>query len=91
MPNTQSATKALRQSGRRRTINRHHRDAMRMHEKKFRASVAARNNGDMRALLPRVYQVIDKAAKRGVIKWQAADRKKSRLARLLRTLQSTAA
>ena len=42
-----------------------------------------KNKSDAAKLLPKVYKAIDKAAKRGIIKKNAAARKKSRLTRLI--------
>lgn len=42
--------------------------------------VEAGNVEEAQKMLPKAYQVIDKAAKRGVIKDNTASRKKSRLA-----------
>jgi len=56
---------------------------MRAAIKNVRALVLEKKHDEARALLPRVYKTIDKAKKRGVIKKNAASRKKSRLTKLL--------
>ena len=51
--------------------------------KQTRKLVLAQQQKEALQLLPRLYQAIDKAAKRGIIKKNAAARKKSRLTKLL--------
>lgn len=72
----QSAKKAIRSSARKRGYNLARAKTMREKIKEFRKAPAAN-------LIPALYQAIDKAAKRGVIKPNTAARKKSRLAVLL--------
>ena len=77
MPITKSAQKALRQSERRRKLNLRNKEAMKSaikETKKLKTPEA----------LSVAYKAIDKAVKRGVIKKTAANRKKSRLAKLLK-------
>ncbi|MCA9389801.1 30S ribosomal protein S20 [candidate division WWE3 bacterium] len=76
MPNTASATKALRQSKRRKIINNRIRTAYRTAVKKMRLEPTLEN---MKAAA----STLDKAAKRGVIKQGKADRLKSRLSILI--------
>lgn len=52
--------------------------------KDFKKLIAAKQSAEAKKLIPNVYQAIDKAAKRGVIKPNAAARKKSRLVALLK-------
>lgn len=52
--------------------------------KEVRKLAAGGKKAEARALLPKAAQAIDKAAKRGVIKANAAARKKSRLSALLK-------
>ena len=47
--------------------------------KKMRKLISEGNTKDAEGLLPEAYKAIDKAAKRGLIKDNTADRKKSRL------------
>jgi len=51
--------------------------------KKINKLVAAGSKEEAKKLISTAYQAIDKAAKRGVIKKNAAARKKSRLMKLL--------
>lgn len=81
MPITSSAKKALRQSFRKREFN-----LKRLNEMKAAVKIVKKskqNGGADVAALSVAYKAIDKAAKRGVIKKGAADRKKSRLAKFL--------
>jgi len=79
MPIIKSAKKALRASLRKRVYNDRRRRAMRKGIKEIKKLVAQKNKGEAIKLLPNAYKSIDKAAKRGVIKKNAAARKKSRL------------
>lgn len=51
--------------------------------KEFRKEIAAKSLEKAKGLLPKVYQAVDKAAKKGVIKKNTAGRYKSRLTQLL--------
>ncbi len=51
--------------------------------KKFRQAVSDKNFDQAKALLPRVYQSLDKAAKTNVIRKNKASRLKSRLTKSL--------
>ncbi len=77
MPIIKSAKKALRSSKRKRAQNDKRREAMR------EAIRAVKKVNDAQALAA-AYQAIDKAAGRGVIKKNAAARKKSRLVAALK-------
>ncbi len=76
MPIIKSAKKALRSSKRKRVQNDLRRDAMREAIRNTKKATGV----DTKAALSLAYQAIDKAAKRGIIKKNAAARKKSRLA-----------
>ena len=79
MPNLQNAKKALRVSDRKRVMNDKRRRAVKETVKAAKTLVIK----DVKAVgaeLAKAYQAIDKAAKRGIIKPNAASRKKSRLA-----------
>ncbi len=49
--------------------------------KKFQALVSAKNIAEAKAFLSKVYSKLDKAAKKGIIPRNRANRKKSRLTR----------
>ncbi len=79
MPITKGAEKALRQSKRKQVFNVRRKNAMKDVVKGVEKAVAAGDVKKAQELLPKAYQAIDKAAKRGVIKDNTAARKKSRL------------
>lgn len=87
MPITKSAKKAIRVSLRKRAINDRRKKAMKDTIKKFEKA-ARENKGENKdkaaQMLSGVFQVIDKAAKGGIIKKNNASRKKSRLSKLLK-------
>ena len=88
MPITKGAEKAHRSSLRKRVYNLRRTRTMLDVVKKLRKHVAAGEVKEAEAMLPEVYQAIDKAAKRGVIKGNTADRKKSRLVAAIKKLKS---
>lgn len=81
---TKSAKKAIRVSARKRVFNLRRKKAFSDNVKQFKKLVTAKKIKEAEQLLPKAYQAIDKAAKRGVIKANNAARKKSRLVALLR-------
>lgn len=84
MPIIKSAKKALRQAERRRKGNLAKKDAVREVVGKIKKLVASEKHAEALALLPIAYKALDKAAKTHVIHKNAAGRKKSRLAKLVR-------
>ena len=83
MPNTKSATKALRQSQKRRARNLGKKTAYKSAVKEFKNLLAAGNIDGAKKLLPLVYKKLDKAAKTNVIEKNKASRLKSKTSRLL--------
>jgi small subunit ribosomal protein S20 len=83
MANTKSAKKAARQAERRRQRNRPVRTRVRTASKAVVLAVQAGDLDKAAAALRTAQSVLDRAAKRGVIHWRAAARRKSRLARRL--------
>jgi small subunit ribosomal protein S20 len=83
MPITKSAKKALRQNVRGKVRNLKRKAAMKDLVKQTRKLAGAEQKEEAIKQLPKLYQAIDKAAKRGIIKKNAAARKKSRLTKLL--------
>jgi len=79
MPNHKSAEKRVRQSERRRDINRSNRARVRTSIKKLRGALAGGNAQDIKAALPMTMSEIDKAVQKGVLHRNAAARHKSRL------------
>lgn len=83
MPITKSAKKALRQSIRGKIRNLKRKNTLKTLVKQTRKLADAQKKEEAVKLLPKLYQAIDKAAKRGVIKKNAAARRKSRLTKFL--------
>jgi small subunit ribosomal protein S20 len=79
MPNHKSAEKRVRQSEKRRVINRGHRSKVRTYIKKLRVALDSGNSEDVQSVLPEVISVIDKSVQKGVMHKNAAARYKSRL------------
>lgn len=79
MPNHKSAEKRVRQSERRRQINRSNRTRVRSAIKKFRATISSGKGEELKTLLPETISTIDKAVQKGVMHKNAAARYKSRL------------
>ena len=79
LPNHKSAEKRVRQSEKRRVINRSHRSKVRTYIKKLRTALDSGNNQDVQTALPEVMSVIDKSVQKGVLHKNAAARYKSRL------------
>lgn len=83
MPITKSAKKAIRVAAHKRVFNLRRSKVMKDSIKEVRQLAATGKATEAAALLSKAYQAIDKAAKRGVIKPNAAARRKSRLAKSL--------
>ena len=76
---TKSAKKALRQNPKRRARNIKVKTKMKNLLKEAGVLISQKKIEEAKKLLPQVYKVLDKAAKNGLIKKNAADRKKSRI------------
>lgn len=83
MPNLQNAKKALRVSARKRVMNDKRRKAVKETSRSAKAVVGSEKKVIVETLA-KAYQAIDKAAKRGIIKKNTANRRKSRLSRTLK-------
>jgi small subunit ribosomal protein S20 len=79
MPNHKSAEKRVRQSEKRRAINRSHRTKVRTYIKKARTALESGVKQDIDQVLPEAISVIDKSVQKGVLHANAAARYKSRL------------
>ena len=79
MPNHKSAEKRVRQSERRRNINKHNRAKLRTSMKKLRSALSGTDKSQAAGLLPVTVSEIDKAVQKGVLHRNAAARHKSRL------------
>lgn len=83
MPITKSAKKALRQSLKRHAKNLKRKEEFKHAVKEVKKLVAAGKIKEAALLVPKVYKALDKAAKTGAIKKNAAARRKSRVAKLV--------
>lgn len=82
MPVTKSAKKALRQNVRRRARNLVRKIKIKNLLKEVKNLLGQKKINEAKALLPQLYKALDKAAKTGLIKKNAAARKKSRITKL---------
>lgn len=83
MPIKNAAKKALRQNIKRKKRNVSYERKIKDLIKKARVLVSQKKAKDAKILLPDIYQVLDKAAKVGTIKKNAASRYKSRVTKLI--------
>jgi len=83
MANIKSSEKSARQSLKRRARNASVTTAIKSRQKKIRATLAGGNAQAAKAELEALSSALDKAAKRGIIHRNAANRRKSRLAKAL--------
>lgn len=83
MANTKSAAKSARKSVRRRELNAGVITGLKTEQKKFRTALAEGKTDAAKAEFVKLTSALDKAAKRGVIHRNVADRKKSRLTKAL--------
>ena len=79
MPNHKSSEKRVRQSERRKQINRSNRTRVRTAIKKLRVALSSGNGQELKTLLPATISTIDRAVQKGVMHKNAAARYKSRL------------
>ena len=85
MPITKSAKKALRGSERKRVVNVRRKKKVDTAVKDVK-KLTSTDKTEAKALLSKAYKELDKAAKNGLIKKGAADRKKSRLSKMVKKL-----
>ncbi|HNW71416.1 MAG TPA: 30S ribosomal protein S20 [Candidatus Paceibacterota bacterium] len=83
MPIIRSAKKAIRVSARKKAVNDRRKRTMKDVIKKIE-KLSKTDKKEAEQTLSSAFQVIDKAAKRGIIKKNNAARKKSRLSRLVK-------
>lgn len=86
MPITSSAKKALRSSKRKRLVNLASKDSFAKTVKNVKKLIVSKTKEGTKEALSLAYKALDKAAKKGVIKKNAASRKKSRLAKAIKKL-----
>lgn len=80
---TASAQKALRQNIKRRERNIQRKKKIKGLLKQARVLVEEKKMDEAKKLLPQIYKALDKTAKKGTIKKNAASRKKSRITKLI--------
>lgn len=83
MPRRKSSLKRQRQDKKRRLRNLKIKQGLKKTVKKFQALLSSKKIDEAKALLVKVYSLLDKAAKKRIIHPKTADRKKSRLAKRL--------
>lgn len=84
MPITKSAKKALRQSLRRKKRNLTYKNKTKKLIKDIRKLVLEKKPNEAKILLSQAYKALDKSAKEKIIKKNTANRKKSRLTKLVK-------
>lgn len=87
MPVTKTTKRRPRQIERRTIVNSKRILEMRKLIKEANTLLNNKNIEEVEKMLPRIYKAIDKAAKRGVIKKNAASRRKSRMAKKISNLK----
>lgn len=91
MANIRSAIKRVRQSARRRVRNRIVRSSMRTFVKKARTILEEGDKAQAAGAVREAISALDKAAQKGIIHRNSADRRKSRLMKRLSTLEKPTA
>ena len=79
MATSKSATKSYKQADRKRVFNLRVLRTLKTSMKDVKTLIVKKDKTAAEAAIPNVYQAIDKAAKRGILKKNNAARKKSRL------------
>lgn len=87
MPITKSAKKALRKSKKKRLRNLKVKEKIKKLLKEAKFLISQKKKEEAKMLLPKIYKILDKAAKTGVIKKNTAARKKSKIAKLISDLR----
>ncbi len=82
---TKSAKKSIRQNLRRKKHNLLYRNKMKAIIKEIRALISDKKTEEAGKILPKAYEILDKSAKVGIIKKNAASRIKSRLAKAIKS------
>ena len=80
---TSSAKKALRSSQKKRVFNLRRKQAVEQIVKKIKKLLSEKKVTEAEKLIPSAYKAFDKASKEHTIKKGTADRKKSRLVKLI--------
>lgn len=82
MPITSSATKAMRQAATRRVRRQPVKTMMKTMIRKITLAAKEGKTAEVQKLLPQAYKAIDMAAKKNLIHWKNAARKKAGVAKL---------
>ncbi|NMA42199.1 MAG: 30S ribosomal protein S20 [Oligosphaeraceae bacterium] len=80
MPNTKSAAKRLRSNARKRLVNRMRKSRVHTSETRLNQQIDAGNKEEALVCLSKCFSELDRAANKGAIHANKADRKKQRLA-----------
>ena len=88
MANTYSALKRVRQTERRTEVNRKNKSELRHGIRAMRRAITGKDAKAANDLLPKTFSLIDRSAKRGTIKKNAAARYKSKLHLRVKALQA---
>jgi len=83
MPITKSVKKTLRQSLKRKARNLVYKRKIKSLLKEAKNLVSKKRTEEAKKLLPKIYKMLDKAAKVGIIKKNTAARKKSRITKFV--------
>jgi small subunit ribosomal protein S20 len=80
---TKSAKKALRQNISRKKRNITRKKTLKSVLKQANVLISEKKTKEAKEMLPKIYKVLDKSAKTGIIKKNAASRKKSRITKTI--------
>ena len=90
MANHKDAMKRHRQNQKRKAHNKHYKSSMRSLTKKYRAAAESNDSAALKEMLPKATKLIQKLAQKGIIHKNQADRRVSRMHKLLNgTLQNS--
>lgn len=87
MPKRRNAVKRLRQDKKRHLRNLKVKQQLKKTLKKIQSLLPAKNIGEAKSFLNKVFSQLDKAAKKKIIHFNTASRKKSRLAKKVFSLK----
>lgn len=87
MPQTKSAAKELRKAKKRQGQNSVLKNKLKAQTKSLKRFIAEGKKEEIKKALGLTHQIIDKAAKKGIIKKNTASRQKSRLTKLVNRLK----
>lgn len=84
---TKSAKKAIRQSLRKRARNVVNKERVKKILRELKLLISQKKQEEAKKLLPSVFKLLDKAVKTGLIKTNAASRKKSRMTKTVNKIK----